>query len=135
MSRYLLDTNAVGDFMNDRFGIPDRIREAKNRGAIVGTCEPVVAELYFGVENSGSRDENLRRVAHVLTRLRCWPLDRKASQEYGRLASLLRRTGRVMGHMDILIASIALTIGDCVVVSTDADLRMIPGLSVEDWRI
>ena len=31
------------------------------------------------------------------------------------------------------IAAIALTLGDCVVVSKDSDLRAVPGLTVEDW--
>ena len=34
---------------------------------------------------------------------------------------------------DIQIAAIALTLGDCVVVSKDSDLRAVPGLVVEDW--
>jgi tRNA(fMet)-specific endonuclease VapC len=134
MNRCILDTNAVGDFINHRFGVPQRVREARARGVIIGTCEPVVAELYFGAENSESRDENLRRLKQGLLRLRCWPLDRRASEEFGKLACILRRAGRVVGPMDMLIASIALTLGDCVVISTDADLRAIPGLTVENWR-
>ena len=34
---------------------------------------------------------------------------------------------------DLQIAAIALTLGDCVVVSKDSDLRAVPGLTVEDW--
>jgi tRNA(fMet)-specific endonuclease VapC len=134
MKRCLLDTNAVADFINHRFGMPQRVREARSRGVIIGTCEPVVAELFFGVENSANRDENRRRLKQGLLRLRCWPLDRSASEEFGRLATALKRAGRVVGPMDLLIAAIACTLGDCTVVSTDADLRAIPGLNVEDWR-
>jgi hypothetical protein len=35
MKRYLLDTNAVGDFLNHRHGVPQRVHEARTR-AIVG---------------------------------------------------------------------------------------------------
>ena len=132
MKRYLPDTNAVGDF--HRFGVPRRVRETRARGVIIGTCEPVVAELFFGAENSDTREENLRRLKQGLLRLRCWPLDRRASEEFGRLASTLKRAGRVVGPMDMLIAAIALTLGDCAVVSTDADMLAIPGLTVENWR-
>jgi tRNA(fMet)-specific endonuclease VapC len=134
MTRYLLDTNAVGDFINHRFGLPERVREARERGAIIGTCEPVVAELFYGAENSGTRDENLRRLRHGLSRLRCWPLDRRASEEFGRLAVTLKQGGRMIGPMDLLIAAIALTLGNCAVVSIDADMLAIPGLAVESWR-
>ncbi len=66
MKRYLLDTNAVGDFLNHRHGIPQRVHDARTRGIVLGTCEPVVAELYFGVENSATRDENLKRLKEVV---------------------------------------------------------------------
>jgi len=35
MNRYLLDTNAVGDFINHRYGLPQRVGEARRRGAII----------------------------------------------------------------------------------------------------
>jgi tRNA(fMet)-specific endonuclease VapC len=134
MKRYLLDTNAVGDFINHRSGVPERVHEARGRGAVIGTCEPVVAEFFFGVENSATRDENLKRLRHGLSRLRCWPLDRRASEEYGRLAAALKRAGRLIGQIDLLIAAVALTVGDCTVVTSDTDLLAVPGLSVENWR-
>ena len=37
MTRYLLDTNAVSDYINHRYAIPDRVKEVRNRGAIIGT--------------------------------------------------------------------------------------------------
>ena len=117
MTRYLLDTNAVGDLMNHRFGVERRAKEVRREGAIVGTCEPVVAELYFGVENSASHDENRLLLERTLPGLKCWPLTRVASQEFGRLSAILKRQGRVIGPMDILIASIAMTLPNCTVVS------------------
>ena len=36
---------------------------------------------------------------------------------------------------DIQIAAIALSLGNCVVVSKDSDLRAVPGLAVEDWSL
>jgi predicted nucleic acid-binding protein len=69
MTRYLLDTNAVGDFLNHRYAVPARVRSARTRGSIIGTCEPVVAELFFGVENSATRDENLARLKRGLRRI------------------------------------------------------------------
>jgi hypothetical protein len=44
MRRYLLDTNAVGDWINRRHRVDLRVREARGLGAVIGTCEPVVAE-------------------------------------------------------------------------------------------
>ena len=134
MRRYLLDTNAVGDFLNRRYNFPQRVQKERGNGVVIGTCEPVVAELFFGVENSSSRAENLVRLQRGLRRLKCWPLTRAASAKFGELAAELRRAGRPIGQIDILVAAIAMTLGNCTVVSIDTDMGAIPGLSVEDWR-
>jgi tRNA(fMet)-specific endonuclease VapC len=134
MTRYPLDSDAVGDLMKRRYGVDVRVREARSSGAVVGTCEPVVAELFFGVENSDTRDDNLDRLQRALPGLKCWPLTRDASQEFGRLMAILEREGKPIGPMDVLIAAIALTLPNCVVVSIDSDLHRIPRLTVENWR-
>lgn len=134
MTRYLLDTNAVGDLMNHRYGVDIRVREARGRGAIIGTCEPVVAEMYFGAENSADPDKSLALLNRLLPGLKCWPLSRDASRQFGRVMAILRRSGLPIGPMDVLIGAIALMLPECVVVSNDADLLRIPDLTVENWR-
>ena len=52
MTRFLLDTNAMGDFIDHRRGVDVRVRAARARGAVIGTCLPVAAELFFGAEFS-----------------------------------------------------------------------------------
>ncbi|RPI87294.1 MAG: PIN domain-containing protein [Planctomycetaceae bacterium] len=73
--RYLLDSNAVTAFINRRSVFAERVRDARRRGARIGTCEPVVAELFYGLEFSLSRDENKIRLRHALTQIKCWPFD------------------------------------------------------------
>ena len=134
MIRYLLDTNAVGDLINCRHGIELRVDDARIRGNMIGTCEPVVAELYFGVENCLKREDNLKRLRRGLSGLKCWPLTRPASQEYGKLMTTLQQQGRQIAAMDGLIAAIALSLPRCIVVTCDSDLSRVPGLKVENWR-
>src|SRR5262245_31395507 len=98
MTRYLLDTNAVGDLINKRHGVDFKVAEARRRGAVLGTCEVVVAELYFGIENSDTRDVNLDRLQRGLAGLKCWPLSREASREFGRLMTVLSRAGSQIGR-------------------------------------
>jgi len=38
-----------------------------------------------------------------------------------------------MQPIDIMIAAVALTLGNCTVVTTDSDLSAVPGLAVENW--
>ena len=69
----------------------------------------------------------------ALPSLKLWPFDEIAAFEYGRLHAELLRIGRPMQVIDIMIAAIALSLGNTTVVTKDSDLSAIPGLTVENW--
>lgn len=133
MSRlFLLDTNAVSDFINHRHGVHERAMASVRRGERIGTCPPVVGELMAGIRGSHSVEPNLQRARRGLTKLRHWPFDIYAAHEFGRLWAELRRIGRPMQVVDMQLAAIARLLG-ATVVSTDSDLAAVPGLTVENW--
>jgi tRNA(fMet)-specific endonuclease VapC len=133
--RYLLDSGPAADCIFRRRGVFERAREARARGAKIGIGLPVLGELVGGVEASATRDENWPILGRGLTTFVLWPFDAPAAWEYGRLYAELRRIGRPMQQIDIQIAAIALTLGDCTVVTTDTDLAAVPGLRTEDWSV
>jgi tRNA(fMet)-specific endonuclease VapC len=133
MRRYLLDTGIAGDCINHRRGVYEHCRDEVARGNRIGIGLPVLAELAYGIEQSASRDRNMQRLWTALPAWKVWPFDQKAAFEYGRIAAELRRLGRPMQVVDMMIAAIALTLGNCTVVSADSDLSAIPQLTVENW--
>ena len=133
MRRYLLDTGIAGDCIDHRRGVYERMRVEVAQGNRVGIGIPVLAELVYGIEHSSSRDRNMQRLRIALPALKLWPFDQKAAFEYGRIAAELRQMGRPMQVVDIMVAAIALCMGNCTVVSADSDLQAIPGLTVENW--
>jgi tRNA(fMet)-specific endonuclease VapC len=133
MKRYLLDTGIMGNFINKRHGVDIRARDERRKGARIGTCMPVVGELFGGIELSDSRKRNLKTLNAALTKLVFWPFNLAAAKEFGRLYAELRREGPHMQQVDLQLAAISLTLGRCTVVSTDSDLKAIPGLKVENW--
>lgn len=133
MRRYLLDTGIVGDMINLRCGVRERVEEAWRRGDRVGTCWPVIGELWFGLEGSATRERNLKRLTRTLSELSKWPFEDEASRHFGRLRQELRRIGRVMQIVDIQLAAVAFALGNCTVVTADNDLSFVPGLDVENW--
>jgi len=133
MTRYLLDTNAAADCIFRRQGIHDRVKQARLAGHKIGIGIPVLAELLAGIEFSVTRERNLEILQRNIQLFRVWPLTTAAAKEYARLYAELRRRGRPMQTMDQLIAAIALSLGDCTVVTADSDLSAVPGLKVEDW--
>jgi len=133
MTRFLLDTGIAADYINRRRGVYERAREAVRRGDRLGIGLPVLAELWYGIEYSSSRDRNAARLRRVLPELIVWPLTDEAAEAYGRIAAELTRKGRPIGKIDMLIAAIALSLGQTTVVSADSDLTAVPGLTVENW--
>lgn len=133
MRRYLLDTGIASDLINRRTTVDSSVRDAFQRGDRIGIGTPVLGELRGGIEFSQTRDRNLTRLRHGLRGLAIWPFDKAAAEEYGCLYAELRRIGRPMQQVDIQIAAIALSLGNCTVVTKDSDLRAIPELNVVDW--
>ena len=93
MRRYLLDSNALNQFVFRRSGVYERAIETRKQGAIIGTCTPVVAEILGGSRYSQTSEVNLPRVEQILKQLKVWAFDIAAAHEYGRIYSELRRTG------------------------------------------
>ncbi len=133
MTRFLLDTGIAGDFIDRRRGVFERGRAETTNGNTIGIGMPVLAELVFGMELSASRERNMRSLQRAMAFLKLWPFDEKAAFAYGRIAAELRRGGRPMQTMDMMVAAIAICLGNCIVVSSDSDLSAVPGLAVENW--
>ena len=110
-------------------------RQETVSGNKIGIAIPVLAEICFGIELSASRERNRRKLQEGLGSLILWPFTEEAAEEYGRLAAGLKRVGRPMQQIDIMIAATARKLGNCVVVSKDSDLLAVPGLDVEDWSL
>ena len=135
MTRFLLDTGSAADYIHRRRDIYDRARAAIKAGHRIGIGLPVLAELWFGVENSSSRERNANTLRRVLPELIIWPLTEAAAEEYGRIAVQLKSIGRPIGKIDMLIAAIALSLGNTTVISADNDMTVVPELTVENWSI
>ncbi|HLW66019.1 MAG TPA: type II toxin-antitoxin system VapC family toxin [Gemmataceae bacterium] len=135
MRRFLLDTGAAGDFINRRRKVYERAKQETIQGNRVGICVPVLAELWYGIEFSATRDVNAARLRRMLPNLTIWHFDISAAEEFGRIAAELRRLGRHIGRIDIQISAIAFSLGKTTVVSADNDLKAVPGLMVENWAV
>jgi len=134
MRRYLLDTNAAGHYINRRRGVRQRALAEVAQGNRIGICIPVLGELWFGVENSASRDRNLQRLFVAVADWTVWPYEIQAAREYGRIATELKKSGQLIQQIDIMIAAVAFAVGNCTVVSNDAGFSRISDLAVENWE-
>jgi len=133
MIRYLLDTNAFSDLMNDRRGVAERAALERSRGNQVGLCTIVQAELIDGIENSDDPEEQMKLFKRIRANYRCWPFDSKATYVFGKIKTVLRRRNQLTDDADLMIASISLVLSNCIVDTRDAHFSRVPGLVVENW--
>lgn len=130
---YLLDTGVAQDFQDDRRGVREKAKAMRALGHRIGICMPVLGELWSGVEGSDSREKNLQKLRQALKKLVIWPYSTDAAAEYGRIYTEMKRAGQPIQQIDMQIGAIARTLPNCIVVSKDADLAAIQGITVENW--
>lgn len=131
--RYLLDTGIAGLYLDRKRGVHERALAATLAGHRIGVTGPVLAELAYRCEGSPNREQNFRRLRDALDEWKVWLPDIETAFVYGRIAFTMKTLGRPIGQNDMMIAAVALALGNTVIVTLDSDLSAIPGLSLENW--
>ena len=131
--KYLLDTNACIDYLNDANSlIATRLKSVSP--ADVALCSVVKGELLYGAYHSDDPEGNLGLLSEFFDGFASLPFDDAAAQIYGRYRSALARQGKLIGPNDLLIAAIALANGLILVTHNTDEFTRVEGLSLEDWQ-
>jgi len=131
MLQYMLDTNICIYAIKSR---PIELREQFNRlteQICISTI--TLAELYYGVEKSSRRAQNLQVVEEFVARLEALPFSVEAAAHYGQVRAELERAGQLSGPYDMLIGAHARSAGLIVVTNNLREFERIPGLRIENW--
>jgi tRNA(fMet)-specific endonuclease VapC len=130
--RFLLDTNiCIYIIKRQPPQVLDKFRTLDLSD--VGISSITVAELEYGAYKSQQTDRNRVAFNQFLMPLEIVPFDERATQAYGQLRSQLERQGIVIGSMDMLIASQALSLGLILVTNNVKEFSRIPDLVIENW--
>src|SRR5262245_9264424 len=103
MRGYLLDTNHLGMAVDTSSVVGQRIFEARLAGKRLGTCLPVLCEIEAGLQQVRQKAKYRRNLDHLLSQLRLWPIDLKTTRIYGEIYRDLRRRGRALSQVDIML--------------------------------
>ena len=130
---YLLDTDMCIYLLNDNSSVKARV--AQEGIETLAIAIPTVGELYFGAYNSTRVEANVARVRVFLSppAPQVLLIDEPAVEQFGRFKALLRREGRPIGDIDLLIAGIAIHHGLTVVANNAAHFDRLPDLRLENW--
>jgi len=130
---YLLDTNAVTDYINGLGSTKERLKQALRDGDTLILCQPVQYEVTRGLLKTGSvRKQQIfeKEFAPWLIRI---PLLDADWDQAARFWATATARGRQFSDMDLLIAAVAARLGG-VIVSSDEDFDALP-IRRENWRV
>ncbi|HEY3788394.1 MAG TPA: hypothetical protein VGL71_06035 [Urbifossiella sp.] len=103
-----------------------------SRGNVIEICGPVFWPNFISVSKTAKRAIGPFLICEDHTP-RCESGRSPTWRQWNMISTQMRRQGRPMQQIDRLIAAIAVSLGNCTVVSSDSDLAAIPGLNVENW--
>ncbi len=131
---YLIDTNICIFAIKKRpTAVLERIQSNFEKGIFISSL--TIAELEFGVSNSQHPDENRMALIEFLSIFDYLNYDEEDAIQYGKLKTILRRAGKVIGPIDMLLASQALSKELVMVTNNTREFIRIPDLEIQDWTI
>jgi tRNA(fMet)-specific endonuclease VapC len=133
---YLLDTNAVSDYMAGHPVLRSRV-SALFKTDRLRMCTIVRGEILFGIakRSPGARRSQLELAAHAAFRaFPCMPVPEQAADVYSSLKLTCQQTGVAIHENDLWIAATALAEG-AILVSRDKDFTRFPSLVLQDWTV
>lgn len=131
---FLLDTNHLGHAVTPGSAVKLRISEIRARGEKVGTCVPVLCELEAGIQQVRQPDTYRENLDRLLRQVSIWPIDRATARLYGVIHQSLKRRGRVLSQVDMILAAVASQL-NLTLVTTDRDFAALPEIVTEDWLL
>ena len=131
--QYLLDTDMCIYLLNGDRRVKNRVAQTGLEAISVSIL--TVGELYFGAYNSEKVEANLDRVRAFLSPPgpSVLPIDDAAAECFGRFKTELRRGGKPIGDMDLLIAGVAASRDLKVVTNNTEHFNRITDISLENW--
>jgi tRNA(fMet)-specific endonuclease VapC len=131
MLGYMLDTNiCIYVMKNYPLGLREKFNALQDQLCISSIT---LGELFFGVEKSPRRVENLSALEQFVARIDVLPFEEKAAAHYGQIRAELARAGTPCGPHDMQIGGHARSEGLVVVTNNLREFVRMPGLRSENW--
>jgi tRNA(fMet)-specific endonuclease VapC len=130
--KYLLDTNICIYIIKKK---PETVIKlfSKLKPGDVAISAITIAELYFGIAKSSKPNENTIALQEFLQPLVTLDFTAEDSVFYGQIRAELEAKGQMIGAMDLLIASIAISRGLTLVTNNEKEFGRIKNLKLENW--
>jgi tRNA(fMet)-specific endonuclease VapC len=132
MKRYMLDTNMVSHFIK---GHPKVVAQVVGLPMSLLCISAITeAELLFGLAKLPQAKRLHESVREFLLRVDSLPWDSSVTRDYAAVRADMKKQGKTLEPLDLLIATHALSTG-AILVTNDRAFAQVPKLQLEDWTI
>lgn len=125
-----LDTSFLIDLLRGHEGALEKARSLDDRGEALFLPGSVLAEFLDGAHSLGG--SYLTKALQLVAGRDVLPLDLAAGVQAGRLSADLRKRGRALPLLEMMIVAITLC-GHHVLVTRDSGFSRVPGLAVKSY--
>lgn len=132
--RYMLDTDICSYVIKRSHDVLSKRLEKIPVGDV---CISVItkSELLFGVEVSPRRQQEEAALNAFLSYIEVLDFPDKASAHYAQIRASLKKSGKMIGANDLLIAAHARSLGLTLVTHNTREFGRVARLVMEDWTL
>ncbi|MCZ8342341.1 MAG: type II toxin-antitoxin system VapC family toxin [Leptospira sp.] len=131
---YLIDTNICIYLIKKKNSkLLEKLHRNYKKGIFISTL--TLAELEFGVENSERKEKNRISLIEFLTIFDILPFEQKDTIAFGKIKTELRKSGKMIGTMDALLAAQSISRNLVFVTNNTKEFKRIKDLKIEDWTL
>jgi tRNA(fMet)-specific endonuclease VapC len=132
MKRYMLDTNTVSHLIKAHPAVTQHVVNVPMAALCVSAITE--GELLFGLAKRPDAKRLHIGVREFLKRVEVLPWDSTITKRYGTVRANMESQGKILGPLDLLIATHALSAG-MVLVTNDRAFGLVAELNLEDWTM
>jgi tRNA(fMet)-specific endonuclease VapC len=129
-----LDTTFLADLIRKNPDANKKLNNLAKQSDSLSTTIINSAELFYGAHKSKSVDTEKAKLKLVLSRFLVFEMDEVSAEKFGEILSKLDKQGQKIADRDIMIAAIAITKGENVIVTRNKkDFEKIPQLTIQTY--
>lgn len=129
---FMLDTDTCSYIIKQRpISVLEKFKHLDSKKICISII--TYAELLYGVERSNSKKNNHEVVENFTSRLVIIDWDLAAAKRYSVLRAHMESSGKIIGNMNLMIASHALSINAHVITNNTRHFSLVPGLKMANW--
>jgi predicted nucleic acid-binding protein len=131
--RYVLDTDTIIYYLKQNQNVVNKLALIDIHD--ITTTRINYTELLFGAYNSSKTEDNLSHIKSFLDNLEIIEFDKRSAEVFARLKAELKKSGKIIADMDLMIASICVANHFTLVTNNTKHFQRIQELNIENWSI